>query len=258
MCNRGILFFDDTLRLARVFDLINTKRIQSDFEHKVVADTPQQIEQEVHALIDWLVERDQRQGQATLAYLEGHMARVHDEQDKIIGRVGSSFEYNRRALLDSVGRAAREVMHTYDREAEARKLAAGVRDAVAGTAVVEVGAVGLGVLLITVLNTSLLDFTGILAAGSLAVIGLLILPVKRRHAKNDLYKKLENLRQRLMKAIGDSFEQELDHSLQRLREAIAPYTRFVRTEQQKLSGIDTNLGEVNAQFANIRQRIAEL
>lgn len=258
MSNRGMVYFDDTLRLARVFDLMNAQRIQGEFERKVVADAPQQIEQEVHGLIDWLVDRDLRQWQSTLEYLEHHMAKVHDEQDRIIGRVGGPFEYNRRALLDSVGRAARKVVQSYDREAEARTLAEGVRDAVAGVALVEVGAVGLGVLLIAILHSALLDFTGILAAGSLAIVGLLILPAKRRRAKNDLQAKLENLRQRLMKAMSEEFERELAHSLQRLREAIAPYTRFVRSEQQKLGRIDAELGEVNSVLAQVRLRIESL
>jgi small GTP-binding protein len=255
MSNRGMLYFDETLRLARVFDLLNTQRIQGEFERKVVADAPQQIEEEVRGLIDWLVDKDLRQWQATLEYLESHMAQVHDEQDKIIGRVGGPFELNRRALLDSVGRAAREVVRSYDREVEARKLAEGVRDAVAGAALMQVGAVGLGVLLLAVLHTALLDFTGILAAGSLAVVGLLILPAKRRRAKNELHDKLEDLRQRLMKAMSAAFDQDLARSLQRLREAIAPYTRFVRSEQQKLASIDSELGEVNAIFSQLRMRV---
>ena len=255
MSNRGMLYFDETLRLARVIDLLNTQRIQGEFERKVVADAPQQIEEEVRGLIDWLVDKDLRQWQATLEYLESHMAQVHDEEDRIIGRVGGPFEYNRRALLDSVGRAARDVVRTYDREAEARKLAEGVRDAVAGAALMQVGAVGLGVLLLAILHTALLDFTGILAAGSLAVVGLLILPAKKRRAKNELHDKLEDLRQRLMKAMSEAFEQELGRSLQRLREAIAPYTRFVRSEQQKLGSIDAELGAVNALLSQIRMRV---
>ena len=255
MSNRGMLYFDDTLRLARVIDLMNTQRIQGEFERKVVADAPQQIEEEVHGLIDWLVDRDLRQWQATLEYLDSHMAQVHDEQDRIIGRVGGPFEYNRRALLDSVGRAARDVVRTYDREAEAHKLASGVRDAVAGAALMQVGAVGLGVLLLAVLHTALLDFTGIVAAGSMAVIGLLILPAKKRRAKNELHDKLEDLRQRLMKAMTEAFDQELSRSLQRLRDTIAPYTRFVRSEQQKLAGIDGEMGEVSALLSQIRMRV---
>jgi small GTP-binding protein len=264
MNNRGMEYFDETLRLARVFDLVNTQRTQAEFERYVVADTPYQIEQEVQALIDWLVEKDMRQWQATLEYLERHRTKVREKTElrrgegTVIGQVGGPFEYNRQALLDSVGHAAREVVMTYDREAEARKLAESVRDAVAGTAIVQVGAVGLGALLIAILHGTLLDFTGVLTASALAVVGLLIIPAKKRRAKNDLRDKLEDLRQRLMSAMTEEFERELANSLQRLREAIAPYTRFVRAEQQKLTQIEDELGEISASLGQLRLRVENL
>jgi hypothetical protein len=258
MNNRGMIFFDETLRLARVLDLVNTQRIQGEFEREVVGDTPHEIEQEVSALIDWLVAKDLRQWQATLEYLDRHRAKVHDQEDKIIGQVGGPFEYNRRQLLDSVGRAAKEVVMTYDREAEARELAESVRDAVAGTALVQVGAVGLGAILVVVLHTALADFTGILAAGTMAVVGLLIIPAKRRRAKNDLHNKLEDLRQRLMEAMNEEFERELARSLQRLREAIAPYTRFVRAEREKLTAVEAELDEISSGLGQVRSRIENL
>jgi hypothetical protein len=157
-----------------------------------------------------------------------------------------------------VGRAAKEVVKTYDREAEARKLAQGVRDAVAGTALAQVGAVGLGAVLIIALHTALADFTGILAAGTLAVVGLLIIPAKRRRAKNDLHDKLEDLRQRLMQSMSEEFDRELGRSLQRLRQAIAPYTRFVRAEQQKLAEIEGELIEVRSALGRVRSRVEEV
>lgn len=258
MNNRGMAYFDETLRLARVFDLVNTQRIQGEFERQVVANTPYEIEQEVHSLIDWLVEKDLRQWQSILDYLERHRARVQDERERIIGQVGGPFEYNRRQLLDSVGRAAKQVVMSYDREAEARQLAQGVRDAVAGAALMQVGAVGLGALLLAILHGALLDFTGLLSAGALAVVGLLIIPAKRRRAKNDLSEKLEDLRQRLMKAMGDEFERELTRSLQRVREAIVPYTRFVRAEQQKLNRVEGELDGIVSELGQLRARIETL
>ena len=125
-------------------------------------------------------------------------------------------------------------------------------------ALAEVGAVGLGALLIAILHGALLDFTGILTAGALAIVGLLIIPAKRRRAKNDLNEKLEDLRQRLMTAMSEEFERELARSIQRLREAIAPYTRFVRAEQQKLSQIDDELSAVSSALAQIRARVENL
>jgi small GTP-binding protein len=258
MNNRGMVYFDETLRLARVFDLVNTQRIQREFERQVIGDTPHEIEQEVSSLIDWLVDRDLRQWQATLEYLDRHRARVHDQEEQIIGQVGGPFEYNRRQLLDSVGRAAKEVVMTYDREAESRTLAQGVRDSVAGVALLQVGAVGLGAILLAILHTALADFTGILAAGAMAVVGLLIIPAKRRRAKSDLHNKLEDLRERLMEAMTSEFDRELEKSLRRLREAIAPYTRFVRAEKKKLTRIEGELDEIRSSLGKIRSSIEEV
>jgi hypothetical protein len=204
------------------------------------------------------VDKDLRQWQATLEYLDRHRARVRDQEEQIIGQVGGPFEYNRRALLDSVGRAAKEVVMTYDREIESRKLAEGVRDSVAGVALLQVGAVGLGAILVAILHTALADFTGILAAGALAVVGLLVIPAKRRRAKNDLHNKLEDLRERLMEAMTGEFERELEKSLRRLREAIAPYTRFVRAERQKLTRVEGELEEILSALGKIQASIEEV
>ena len=61
---RGHQYFEDTLRLGRVVDLLNRARIQKEFEERVVADAPRQIERRVAELIDWLIDQDFRQWQA--------------------------------------------------------------------------------------------------------------------------------------------------------------------------------------------------
>ena len=45
-------FFDDTMRIGRVMDLLNRSRVQQGFEHQVIADAPQQIERKVGELVD--------------------------------------------------------------------------------------------------------------------------------------------------------------------------------------------------------------
>src|SRR5262245_8725487 len=58
MESRGHRYFDDTLRIGRVVDLLNRARVQKEFEEVVVADAPRQIERRVNELIDWLVDQD--------------------------------------------------------------------------------------------------------------------------------------------------------------------------------------------------------
>ena len=127
---------------------------------------------------------------------------------------------------------------SYDREAESLKLAQEVQRAIIQTAAVEVGALGLGALLVALLHTTLLDVTGILGASAVAALGLYVLPYRRSKIKTDLRQQINDLREKLLAAMSRQFEQELSDSIQRLREAIAPYTRFVRVEREKLDQID--------------------
>ena len=71
---RGHRFFEDTLRIGRVVDLLNRARVQKEFEEKVVADAPTQIERRVTELIDWLVDQDFRQWQAVTSEAGGASA----------------------------------------------------------------------------------------------------------------------------------------------------------------------------------------
>jgi len=258
MNNRGILYFDETLRLGRIFDLMNSSKIQNEYVQKVVKDTPDQIEKEVHELIDWIVERDLRQWQSTFEYLEEQMIKARDKKGELIGRIGGNFEYNRRSLIDSVGRAAKEVVRAYDKDQEAQDLSKGLRSAVTGVAAVEAGAVGLGVILVSILNTTLLDFTGILAAGSLSMIGFLILPAKKRKAKKNLTDKLTGLKQHLIDDMTREFDNQLNTSLLKMREAIEPYTRFVHSEQQKISRIQNSLKEAESNMLEMMREVEKI
>jgi small GTP-binding protein len=253
--NRGVAFFDDTMRLARVFDLVNKSRMKAEFERRVVADAPQVIERRVSEVIDWLVASDLRQWQAVMDHLE---ERRHEHADRIVGRVGGSFDFDRSRLLDSVGRAAQRSIETYDKEAEATRLAESVQVAVAGTALAEVGAIGLGAILTHLAVTAAADFTGILAAGTIAVLGLFIIPNRRHDAKRDLRQKIAALREQLMGSLTGQFDREIDNSLRRIDEAIAPYTRFVRAERDRLTAMRGELATTAAGLARLRQRVEAL
>jgi small GTP-binding protein len=255
MSGRGNAFFDETIRIGRLFDLMNTEKVRGLFEREVVADTASQVETHTHEVIDWLVGQDYRQWQAVTEYLNRRITH-HDAQ--MLGRVEGGFEFNRQALLASVGRSAREIVAGYDKEAEARLLAESVQMALAHTAIVEVGAIGLGALLVKVLATSLADFSGVLAAGALAALGLYLIPNKRRHAKNDLAAKIADLRTRLTAALTTEFETELGKSLQRIREAMRPYTRFVETQQTTLAETESALHEASRTMGELAERIEGL
>lgn len=247
--NRGMVFFDDTLRVGRIPDLLNKARIQSEFERAVVADVPQQIEQQVHDLIDWMVSSELRQWQAVTEHVN-RRARAHE--GRVVGGESSGFQYDRKKLIDTVGRAANQAVESYDREREAAAMAEGVRTAVAGAALAQAGAIGLGAMVAALATTTAADVTGIVAAGTLAVLGLFVIPSKRKQAKSQLRQRIERMRVELMAGLRSQFQKEVDRSVRGVMEAVAPYTRFVRAESDKLSSLDRELEEIGGRLTQLR------
>jgi GTP-binding protein EngB required for normal cell division len=252
---RGMRFFDDTLRLGRVFDLLNKPRVKAEFGEQVVGDAPRLIDRRVHEVIDWMIAADLRQWQAVMEHV-GRRRREHD--DRIVGQVGGAFELDRERLLASVGRSAQDAVERYDQEGESTRLAEAVQGAVASTALVEVGAIGLGALVAHVLAGAAADATGVLAASVVAVLGLFIIPSRRQAAKRELRAKIAALREQLMAALTGQFDRELERGLRRIDDAIAPYTRFVRAEGRRLGDAAAELDRCIAQLDALTRRVAAL
>jgi len=251
---RGMRHFEETLRLTRIPELLNKARVKADFERKVIADLPQQVEAKVREVIDWLVAAELRQWQGASALLEERKA---EHADRIVGRIGS-FDQDRQRLLETVGRAAQRSLETFDREAQAHRIADDVQAAVTRTAMVEVGAVGLGAILTAIATTHLADFTGILAASTIAALGLFILPARKKKAQRELREKVLELRERLMRTLTEQFDGEVEGSVRRIEESIAPYTRFVRAERGRLEGLHGDLERQRNGLVALRNRVAAL
>lgn len=256
MEQRGQDYFDETFRLARVFDLMNKERIRQEFEQRVASDVSQRIEDKVSEMIDWLVDSNLRQWQA----VNEHVAeRRRTHQERIVGDAAiGSFNYDRQRLIDAVGRQAQNIVDTYDKTIEAQSIAQGAQEAVAASAVLEVGAIGLGALVVTIATTTMMDATGILAASLVAALGLFVIPARRRMARNELRDKIAALRQQLTHTLGDQFQKEIQRSLNSINEAIAPYTRFVRAEQGKLTEAQQGLEKIQLDLNRIKINIDEI
>jgi small GTP-binding protein len=256
MEQRGQNFFEEYLRIARIPDLLKKDRIQNAFKLEVIADVPQQIETKIQELIDWMVDRDFRQWQAVLEHLE---KRKNAHEGKIIGdSFNTTFQYNREHLIESVANRAKRVVDGYDRHLESESIAEGAQNAVAAAAAIEVGAVGLGTLIAVLASSVAADVTGILVASAVAVLGLFVIPAKRRKANQDLTEKLKNLREQLVKTLSTQFNHELDRSLERINTAISPYTRFVRSERDSLDRVNEELSQLQIHLINLEKQIKQM
>ncbi len=253
---RGEEFIDDRMRLLKVRDMLRGGRLRQAFEDEVVGETPNQIAADVQEIVDWLVEREIRQWR--LMAEELNRRRETDSLRAAAEEASSGFAYNRRQLLDNIGVKADRVIKSFDKQTEAARLVTTVQESIAMMGLVEVGAVGLGIVLNALLVGATADATGIIAASVLGVLGFAIIPFRRGRAKKELRTKVRELRSKLGSVLRESFERELEQSIGRLREALAPYRRFVLHEEKHLKEIDTGLEAVLDQLDVLESEIEKI
>jgi hypothetical protein len=250
---RGLEFFDRTVRIREIRNLLRKEKLRKEFERTVIGDTPRLMEEEVGKIIDWLVERYLKLWQDIDRYIDRNAIARHREQ--LIGESGHGFHYNRQALLDSVGRLSREVINSYNRDAEAEELSSEIRDTFATAAITEAGAVGLGAFLVILAHGAMADFTGILAATAVAAGGLYFIPRKREQVKREFKRKVEELRNQLSRALTRQVNNEIRESSERINETIGPYRRFVRIQQEQLEESQAELVAIENGLLRIKTEI---
>jgi small GTP-binding protein len=255
---RGDAFFDDTLRMGRIRDLLNSNKIEREFQDKVLGDTSRQIDEATNGLIDWMVDQDLRMWQSVTEYINRRrqvgIAASAQYNEHVIGQTGGQFAYNREQLLRSVVHEARNVVENYDRKEEAANIAQDMRSAV-GVMIGAGGVAALGLLITATVAASFIDITGVTAALVSGAVGLFILPYRKRRAQQDFRQRTLELRDKLSLAMTNQFNTELARSVERIRDAIAPYTRFVRMEQDRMTEADRRLSQVEQTLENIRSQV---
>jgi hypothetical protein len=213
---------------------------------------PQAIDQKVDGLIDWMVASELNQWQNLMRQLNRHRTPLSDQ---VIGDVGTQFHYDRNRLIETVGRRAQETLERYDRDTESSRLSEQVQMAVAGTALAEVGAIGLGTAVSLIATSTMADVTGILAAGAVAVLGLFVIPNRRAKAKKELRQKIASMRTTLMDSLGSQFAHETQESLRRIESGFSPYTRFVRSEKERFDTFSLGLKDVQNRLRVLKAQL---
>lgn len=247
--DRGDRFFDETVRLGRVLDLLNPERTRGEFEREVVVDTAERIDRVVETTVDWFVEAESRLWRQVWGMIRERQqatAGVDDSPDFLVAR---------REVLRAVEERTQAALQGFDRARQAQEIGQAMRDTVAQTAIAEIGAVSLGVGIAILFGTVMADVTGLLAATLFASLGLYIIPARKRQARNKFHRKTEELRERLIRALRAQLEREVQGSTERVREAIAPFTRQVRAESSRLESQWKTVAALREQLGRLRGTI---
>jgi small GTP-binding protein len=246
--SRGLAWLDRTLRLGNVLKLRDPHRLRADYEAEVVRDLAPTVERRVEELTSWLAESARGQWEAVAARLA--------RREAPLGGIPAGLDEERRRRLEALRAEARRAVSSYDAPAESARLAASVRDAVKQLAVLQAGAVGLGAAVSILASTTVVDVSGLLAAGLLSALGLLVLPARRGRARAELQAKTTALRRRLDQALGSEVDREIEGQTRRLGEALAPFAAGVRAERGRLAALRDELRRLTDAVDRLRERVS--
>ena len=257
MEQRGQDFFNDTLRFLNIFGLLKKEEIQKSFERKVVSDVPVQIEQKILELIDWMVEQEFRQWETMLTLISNRQKNYPENKFNDPGSA-LALNYDRKRLIKDLNERAKNIVNTYDRKKEAKIIADKAQEAVAATAALGVGAVGIGTLITTLATTMAVDVTGVILAGTLAILGIVVIPSRRRKVNKELSIKLKTLRKELSATLFDQFSKEIENSQNNLTNAFIPYAKFVKAENENLKSSLDKLNSIQTRTLQLMENIDTL
>jgi len=252
---RGEVFFDDTIRLSRVMTLLRSEQVRQAFEAQVLRDAERRIDEAVTSMVDWLMERSLQQWEDVVGFVN---ERRRAGEERIIGEVGGRFQYDRRALIRSLRDRAEGVLAAFDRDAESRRLGEALKSSVVQTGLLQVGGVGLGAAAVALVTSTAWDVTGIAAGLTVMGLGLLVLPRRKAQAKRRLHVQMAALRDGLETGLGAQLEDEGVQAAERLGRAIEPYTRFVRTELDRLEALQAELDAWRERESELRAQVERL
>lgn len=253
---RGRSWFERTIRIGNANFLRNKDAVENRFRSEVVTDSPQQIEGVVHRMVDWTVQRNLRLWHSVFAELDAHTERLR-ESGALAPHGDTTFQYNREELFMRLREPVEKRLGEFNAEQEAREIVDAVKGAVAQTFGVNVFAIGLGALFVTVFTTAALDVTGVLTATVFAIAGWLIIPARRKHLISDFETKISKLDDDLAALLKSKFAEQLSRYEQQLLEVIAPYERFLATERTRLESGLSELRSAENEVSAIERKVQE-
>lgn len=249
---RGDNFLNDTVQWRNVFGLMNSEKVKQQFEERVIRGSDEEIDKAVGMLVDWYIERNLKMWEDVMEFIN---LRTRAGEERIVGKVGGRFQYDRNSLLGNLRQRIEKVMEGYNKREEAIRLADGLQAAVVSSGLLQVGGLGLGAAVIAFLSGAAADVTGITAGVAMIILGSTVLPRKRARAKKELHEKMQALRDGLEESLQEQVLKELEASNEKLSATIAPYTRFVRSELERLDELRGELDGIEQRFGELRRRI---
>ncbi len=235
--SRGERWLDEKVRFSRFLELMQSSKLKQSFIDDVVKGANQDIERRVLEAMNWLAKRDRELLEDALSLLREAPGLRQTEQ------VGTEA----RTIAGNL----EEALRSFDAESEAIQLRDFIQESLRGTALAEVGVMGLGLTILLVAQKIAFDILGIFATVFGAILATSILPRRKEVAKTRLRERLAELHGTLERALRETLDAEIQRSHER-------FNNLYRTPCARLeSSRDTTLAQVQ-QTEQIRGEALEL
>ncbi|HEY0047696.1 MAG TPA: hypothetical protein VGB68_00310, partial [Pyrinomonadaceae bacterium] len=253
----GVDFLDRSMRLRNINLLRSETKFREEFEREVLEGWRAKLDQTVDESVDWLVRNNMQLWNDTLEYFNTQV-RKSQYDSQIIGRVGGQFVYEREEVHARIRREAEDRIQSLDHREECRRVINSSMTALGQSFGLGAGALGLGYVLASIFTTVALDVTGIAAATALFITSFFILPYKRKRAIEEFKSKLENLRKEMGDVLKSKSDDEIKRSVENVRDALAPYIRFVRAERDKIEARVSILNQILERLKELTREVKNL
>lgn len=219
---RGERWLDEKVRFSRFLELLQSSKLKQSFIDEVVKGANLAIERRVQGVMNWLAKRDRELLEDALSLLReapglGHSQQTAPEE----GAIAQNLE---------------EALRSFDLEAEAAQLRDFIQESLRGTALAEVGVMGLGLTILLVTQKIALDILGIFATVFGAILATSILPRRKEAAKARLRERLAELKGTLERALHEVLNSELERTRERFHRLYrTPCARLEHTRNSTLA-----------------------
>ncbi|KAM3568915.1 hypothetical protein VYU27_008977 [Nannochloropsis oceanica] len=251
MIERAEDFLSEHVTLANYQELWDSQAFAKRFQQQVVGNLATVVDEIVLDMSELVAQRARTQSRAVLDFLGRRPGARHGQ---MIGSVTETrFEGVRAEVLNKLSADVGEVMSTYEKDKEFKKLSEEIKAGVMATAAVEAGAATVGALV----AAHALDVTGgLVTASSLAILGLVVIPYRRQVQRNDFRRRVGELRRQMEGVLAVRMERELGKVRERIMECIGPYSRFVAVEEEKIRDWRGEVREIEKEVRRVRDRLS--
>jgi small GTP-binding protein len=254
---RGIDFLDRYIRINHIMLLRDASRFRDEFQRQVFHDWEGSIDRTIQESVDWLVSQNMSLWDTTVDAFQRKSA-LEAAPAELAEAAGRRFTYNREQVYGRIRLEAERRLESYDVATESRQVIDSAVRGVMQSLGLGAGAIGLGYLVSAFFTSAAIDVTGLTAATMLLVSSFLVLPYKRSKAKSEFRGKIEALRGQMSEALDRQSKIEIDRMIDNIAESFEPYSRFFRTETEKIDRLSRRLNTLGARARQMSHRIDSL